>query len=172
MNKEVQKEIDIAKKKVELSATLKWKLKMVSHIVNALNERCIVKHEIKIYDEDENIIIDVFLAPFLNSIEQYDAISQVSAQLLSPMLSNDGRGETDYWNLFEWSVIKKSEKEGAKCFIRFVIYPKPYRELFCCKKCGTIATRTYGGRGSSRHCENHGFLEYNEYEHKRLNEIQ
>jgi hypothetical protein len=158
----------MVERKIELSKTLAQKLRTVTHIVNVLNRRCIVKHEVKIYNSGDDIIVDVFLAPFLDRVFQYDAINQVRAQLTLPMFF---KGDTKFHmiNFFDWSVIKEGKKKEDKCYIRFVVYQKPYSELFCCKTCGEIATKLYG-RGGKRNCPKCGVLEYDKYVHKRISE--
>jgi hypothetical protein len=120
-------------------------LKTVTHIVNRLRDRCIVKHDVEIYEDGDLMIVDVDLAHFLNDSRQFRAISQVSAQLLLPMYSRWGHN-FDSINYFDWEVVREGDKEFSKCFIRFTIFPERFVPFSYCNVCGRRTKRPYGAR--------------------------
>ena len=159
-------EVAIVKKKMEMAKTLKQKLYTVSHILNRLAKGCIVEHAVDIYDSEGDIIIDVHLAPFLNTVKYYEAIQQVESQLLMDLYSR-GHSNPGRLNYFDKKTIKGGRKNEDECFIRITVYERPLVELILCKKCGAVTTRNYE---NSRNffCPTHGLLDYDGYKHVRM----
>ena len=120
------------------------KLKTLTHIVNRLKEACIIKYELKIYEKGDQLIIDVMPSLFLGTIKHLSAIRQISGQLLLPMYSKRGRSFEGF-NYFDWNVISDGNKEGSRCFIRFIIFPERFIPFTYCNVCGRRVKRPYGG---------------------------
>lgn len=132
-------------------------LKTVTHIVNRLKKGCIIDYELKIYPKGDQVIVDVYLAHFINTIRHKSAISQISAQLAMPML-NRHVGNFYSFNYFDWAVESDGDTEGSECFIRFTIYPKLYIPFMYCNKCGKRTKKTYDGKQENRICPSHRII--------------
>jgi hypothetical protein len=132
----------------EQQKRMQRKLKTASYIVNRLRDRCIVKHDVEIYEDGGLMIIDVDLAHFLNDVSQFNAISQVSAQLILPMYSRRGWHDDslDDMNYFDWEVVREGDKETSKCFIKFTIFSERFVPFSYCNVCGRRTKRPYGAR--------------------------
>jgi hypothetical protein len=144
----------------EQQKRMRRNLKTATHIVNRLRDRCIVKHDVEIYEDGDLMLVDVQLAHFLDDVRQISAIRQVSAQLLVPMYSRHG-GSFDLFNYFDWEVVSEGDKEGSKCFIRFTIFPERFKPFIYCNVCGRRTQKVHGSRGrmsDKRRCPKHGLV--------------
>ena len=136
--------------------------KTINHIINTVRRYCIVKHETRIYESGDLVIIDVMLVPFLNKVRQRNGIRQVSSQLVRHLFKGSAKnyGLFHHINFFDWEVVSDGDGEYDKCFIRSIIYPKPFIGFIYCMKCGAKTGRMYGGRRSTgRDCPNCGFID-------------
>lgn len=129
-------------------------LRTLTHIINKLEDYCIIKHSLKIYEKKGLMIVDVYPSFFVNTVEYIEAIRQISAQLAIPMI-NRHTGSFLAYNYFDWKVETTGKKKSDKCFIRFTIYPKRYIPFIYCNECGKKTIATYDGKQKERICPTH-----------------
>ena len=140
---------------------MRRKHRTLAHILNKLEDYCIIKHNLKIYEKEGNIIVDVYLAHFINTVKYIEAIEQISAQLTIPMI-NRHTGTFLAYNYFDWKVESAGKEKRDKCFIRFTIYPKRYIPFIYCNECGKKTMATYDGKQESRICPKHSLISLND----------
>jgi hypothetical protein len=79
----------------------------------------------------------------------------------------------DYINWFDWKVVQEGDTDTSRCYIRFTVYEKPFRELVVCKKCGSITTEGgHIGNRSARYCPKCSSVYSEDCKEKRLSDEQ
>jgi hypothetical protein len=102
---------------------MKRKLKTATHVINVFNKACPIKHTIKIYEDGDDLIIDVIPNAFLDRKEHANTLKQVIAQMYIPLWAK-GQG-LKYMNVFSYDVVV----DDHKAFIRVRITTESVKDF-------------------------------------------